>query len=152
MLPESPYPGDQWIGRRENQEKASISRVMQTMGLFCFSFPFNQSNDTLPADSTDIKDGFEMHKMNKKTMVFSNLWGVSVLSFPSIQGDMSFFHNPRWSLGLFSFLLGEAEWQQLMAACQRGLAKAGTGGGRGDGPRFMGTSTQKMDRNGYQMI
>jgi len=29
----------------------------------------------------------------------------------------------KWSLGLFSFLLGEAEWQQLIAACQRALAK-----------------------------
>lgn len=29
----------------------------------------------------------------------------------------------KWSLGLFSFLLGEAEWQQLLAACQKGLAK-----------------------------
>ena len=31
---------------------------------------------------------------------------------------------PRWSLGLFSFLLGEAEWQQLMATMQKALAKA----------------------------
>ena len=116
-------------------------------GFFCFSFPFNQSNDTLPADSTDIKDGFEMHKMNKKTMVFSNLWGVSVFRFPSIQGDMSFSHNPRWSLGLFSFLLGEAEWQQLMAACQRGLAKAGTGRTRPGGGMAQG-SWEHPPKNG----
>ena len=31
----------------------------------------------------------------------------------------------RWLMGLFSFLLGEAEWQQLIAAIQKFWAKAG---------------------------
>ena len=48
-------------------------------------------------------------------------------SFPeALLPDPKFF---RWSLGLFSFLLGEAEWQQLIAACQRALAKAPWGWG-----------------------